>query len=477
MKSLWTAALLFGLLLAGCAEDSDAPDDVQDGPALLPAQRFTPPEDPMAMEPGHDHSDSSQHKFLWNYDVSSHDPILGNAASMSGVHALDLQADHLFGAIYGSHTVSVDGGVVIWDVSDPARPVQTGRWIVPGSVGGDRSIEATPDGDFVVLVTEPVTCFTQVGANPFTAYLLDTRDKSQPIVADVATIPGPTLGSPTVLNPAATGHHSVSVTNIDGEDYAFLFGKVYRIDRTEQGGRLIDLETSIPIGHDMYLRQTPWGDTWAIAAGGNLKIFNVTDPANPVRIAEWSIPEESWHGAIDYYIHTADVGFFDDQDILVVTTEDWLDWTSYAFILDATSLRAHEGTEPYDLPWIGEWRNPGNHTAEGLSYSMHNPRFGDDGIFTISHYHGGLWQLDFRHPDLRAEPTEVAYALYAENDGPVVMDPVQGADACNLGYGVDAPSYMDVELGPDGILYAADVYTGLYTFTPTVDHPVYGGVA
>ncbi len=477
---LLAAFLIVSAALAGCLDTDPAPDTPSDPEPTPPAQRYDLPEDPMPEGPGHDHTDGSQHKFLWNYEFSARDPLLGNDANAAGVHALDVQAGYMFGAVYGSHTVAVDGGVVIWDLADPAHPEQVGRWVIPGSVGGDRSIGATQDGDYVVISTEPITCFSQVGSNPFSVYLIDARDKSMPVVSDVVTVSGQSVGQPDAPGLAISGH-SVYVAHIDGRDWAFVSGTIYEIVRTEQGARLVATGDTLSIGHDMYIRDAPYNKTWAIAAGGTLRIYDVTDPEDPAQIAFWEVPDGQWFSEYDYYIHTADIAYFEDQDIFIVSTEDWLDWTSVVFIVDATPLRnqtavdaARAADDPMLLQDIGLWKNPGNHTASGLSFSLHNPRFGEDGIMTISSYHGGLWQLDFRHPDFRTQPEEIAYAVYSDADGPLAMDPVQGADACSLGYTVDAPTYMDVELGPDGILYAADVYTGLYTFVPTPDHPVYG---
>ncbi len=482
MRAIWAMLMLLLVAVAGCVDEGTDQTETPEEPEPEPAMRYDLPEDPMPEGAGHNHGDGSQHKFLWNYDFSDRDPLLGNEANAAGVHALDVQNGYMFGAVYGSHSVQVDGGVVIWDLADPAHPEAVGRYPIQGSVGGDRSIGATEDANYVVISTEPITCFSQVGANPLTVHLIDARDKTRPVLADAITISGQSLGNPQNPGPHL-GAHSVYVKRIDDRDWAFLQGSIYEIQYTELGARLVDTGKGLSIGHDMYIRDSPYNKTWAIAAGGTLRIYDVTDPEDPAQIAFWEIPEGEWFSTNDYYIHTADVAYFEEQDIFIVSTEDWLDWTSQLFIIDATPLRdqemvqnARDNDDPYLLEMIGRWANPGNHTASGLSFSFHNPRFGEDGIMTISSYHGGLWQLDFRHPDLRADPAEIAYAVYADSDGPLTMDPVQGADACNLGYAVDAPTYMDVELGDDGILYAADVYTGLYTFTPTADHPVYGAL-
>ncbi|MGB0653045.1 MAG: hypothetical protein ACPGQL_07570 [Thermoplasmatota archaeon] len=478
MKQFLVLAALLSAALAGCLGDDGDDDPVREtvdkyGEAI----RYVLPEDPMPEGAGHDHTAVDQHQFLWNYEFSARDPLGQNAANIAGVHALDLQAGYLFGAVYGSHAVAVDGGLAIWDLADPAQPSLAGQLRLPGAIGGDRSMEATQDGNYAVIVTETVTCFGQVSPTSavFNAYLIDTSDKSLPIIADVITGAGPAIGSPTRVNPSI-GEHSVAVHNIGGIDYAFIFGKIFEISGGENSGVFVDTGAVINVGHDLYLRDTPWGDVWALSAngGGGLQIYNVTDPMNPVEIGNWDVPDRD-SLTESYYLHTADVAFFDEQIIIMISSEDWLDWVSPFWILDATELEG--ATSAVVMEDIGMWGNPGNHTAIGTSFSLHNPRFTHDGILTLSSYHGGLWQLDFRHPEFRAEPAEIAYAVYAEGTPTQIEDPVFDAvetTLCGLGLTMDAPTYMDVEVHPSGILYAADVFLGLFTFTPSADHPVFG---
>ena len=220
------------------------------------------------------------------------------------------------------------------------------------------------------------------------------------------------------------------------------------------------------------MRDTPWNTTWVVSANGgrNFQVFNVTDPTSPTVLAEFD-------GGEGHYLHTADLGFVDGQALAVLSSEDWSTDPSKVWIFDVTHLNGHSG-EPAILEPIGTWENPYTEDAAKLVFSLHNPRFGADGIVTWSHYHGGLWQLDFRHPDLRRQPAPIAYAVYAEGTPPLFQDPVfntvQTAACGFLDLSMNTPTFMDVELGPDGILYAADVWMGLYTFTPTEEHPVYG---
>lgn len=484
---MFIAGLFAVIALAGClgSDDSTDPTTNKNGQPLTPLEMGIrpdmPDELPITMDVTHDHADATQHEFLWNYEMTGRDSLLTTEVTSAGLHALDVQNGHLFGAVYGSNVVSVNGGLAIWSLEDPANPQLTGQWRIPGAVGGDRSIGATTDGNYVVLSTESLSCFGHVNPDPFRVYLIDTTDKSNPFPVDLISILGPSLGDLTASNTGiSTGEHSVWVDQINGIDYAFIQGQIFEIERSEGGARLVDTGSSLTVGHDMYVKHTPWNTTWALTAnGGNaFNVYNITDVYNPVEIAFWDIPDRDTL-AESYYLHTAEVAFFEDQVLFVVTSEDWQDHPSSMWMLDGSGITSQPAGETLQMEIIGQWTNPESLPATNVRFSMHNPRMSDDGIMSLSMYHGGIWQFDFRHEDFRADPAEIGWAVYAEGTVPqvedIVFDTVE-SQLCGLGINIDAPTYMDVELGPDGILYAADVHMGLYAFSPTEEHPVYGNV-
>lgn len=478
MHRILAVALASVFLLSGCASTENGdPAPTTSGP-LVHGRLPTPP-DQMPEGGSHDHADPAQHQFLFNYEFSDRDPLMSNQVNSAGLHAMDLQNGYLFGAIYGSHAVSVDGGMQIWDVhTDPAHPQPLGKWTIPGSVGGDRSIGATSDGNFVVIGLEPVDCLGHV--NPFgaavNAYLLDVTDKSLPIVADVVTAGGGTIGAPTAVAPKL-GQHSVFVHKIGNIDYAFLFGDIYRIDISENLGAKLVYVAGVPTGHDLYVRDTPWNTTWALTANGSgngaLEIWDITDPTQPFQIGIWNKADPD----PGYYYHTADVDFIGNQTLVMLASEDFGPHVSPFWLFDGNGLRSVErGEEAIELDVLGSWSNPWNHTAANIRFSLHNQRFHDDGIMTITSYHAGFFQFDLRYPEFWAEPSLIASAAYADATGVnAARDPIEAQNDCGLAITNDAPEFMDPAIGQNGILYMADAFMGLYTFVPSSTHPVYGG--
>ena len=465
-------ALLMVVAFAGCLDDGNPSGEPAEEP--LPP-RAVQPEDPIPVGAGHDHADVSQHKFLWNYEATAYDNLLQNDVDTAGLHALDRAGDLLVGSTYGAHAISVNGGITVWDISDPEQPQQLGRFVVPGDVGGDRSVAVTQDGAYVVLGTETTSCAGHV--NPLgaaiNAFLFDIRDPTNIQVADVLTV----AGGRSAVADSPGSVHSVSVHHIHGDDYTVLFGDVYKIARTETGASFESVGFDIPTSHDHYVRDTPWGDTWVLTTSApGLSVYNFTDPYNPVLIGTWEMDRLA-PGATTHYTHTADVAFLDGEIIMVVTAEDWEDHVSPMWVINATALSTRP-TEPVHLQTHGWWWNPSDVHADGLRFSLHNPRFSDDGIFTIASYHAGVWQLDLRRPDQWVEPEPIAYMVYAEGDPTDFKDPIQEAQTCGfIQLPLDAPTIFDVELGDGGVVYAADPWMGLYTFAPTADHPVYGANA
>lgn len=422
--------------LAGCLAPA-----TPDGPAALNA---TIPYDPMGQS--HDHSDAKLHNFSWNFAETAHHPLAGSATHSSGAHALDVKAGWLFAAVYGG-SVDDEGGFFVLNLSDPEHPKPTGRYQFPGPLAGDRSMEATDDANWVVLGTEAVDCAGHVNPVAPGLYLIDVRDKANPKLAAYLQ---------------DQGVHSVTVHRIKGEDYVFALmtgNNVVHIDRSGAVPQLVRVG-SVPIGHDSMVVDDPLlGKPLLYAANGGagFEISDVSDPAKPQKLAAWNIPNRG----DKYYVHTGAIASIEGRRIAVVTSEDWGDYPSALWVLDATDFGSIET--------LSNWSAPGAHAADGLRYSMHNPRFLGSTLI-LAYYHGGVFALDLSTQAHRESPVIVGqYTPHASNgwkpqptETHAVSDRLCGA--FNLG---DAPLVFDVETGPGNVVYVGDLPTGLYTIKPT----------
>lgn len=404
------------------------------------------------MSQNHDHSLASIHALSYNTESYFHHPLGGNVVKSSGAHAVDIQAGHLFVAAYGA-SADADGGVWIFDLKDPKKPVLVGTFRLPGNLGGDRSMEVTEDGKWILLGTEATDCAGHVSLTPAGLYLIDARDKSKPVVADFV---------------ASSGVHSVIVKRIGGTDYVFALMGGKNIHKIVLSGAKPTLEAvgSVSIGHDGAIYDDPILKAPILyAADGNqvLRIYNVSNPAAPTKIGEWA-PEPG------HYVHAAVVEFLEGQRIIIVESEDWLGTPSPMWIINGTDIAHPE--------LIGTWVNPGNKPANAglpgspslgrfggqLIFSTHNPRI-ERGIVYLTHYHGGIWFLNVSAPSQWISPHVMGYYLPHNDNGGFVPRSGEGAYPKPNAYcGFDLnqlPLAFDVEV-KDGIAYVADLHTGIY---------------
>lgn len=432
-RSSLLAALV--LLAAGCIAPSDGAPPAGQTPAL-------PFPDPMGQE--HDHGDASLHAQAYGFEMTDRHPLAGTSTRGSNAHALDARAGWLFAAVYGGEA-DAEGGFFVFNLSDPQKPQEVGRFRFAGSLGGDRSLEATDDAEFVVLGTEAVTCAGHVNPVAPGIYLVDVRDKTSPRIAHYLP---------------ASGVHSVTIHRIGDSDYVFAATAGENVFRINRGpAPTLERVAELPIGHDSVVVDDPLLGApllYAANGGAGFEIWNVADPAAPEKVGAWNIPDRGDR----YYIHTGAVSAIEGRRIAVVTSEDWGDYPSALWILDATDLGLVET--------LGNWSAPGEHAADGLRYSMHNPRFMDSTL-VLSYYHGGVWALDLSTPEKRASPEIVGQYMPSETNGWKPVKPKTAAvsdSLCGVFNLADAPLAFDVEIG-DGVVYVADMPSGLYTIKPT----------
>jgi hypothetical protein len=444
--ALHAVVLLALAALAGCVSEplADPPVTTPPVPELLPGL----PEgvlDPMLVHSMADHGDPTKHKLAFNMTLLSHHALGGSVARSSGAHAVDVRGDWLFVATYGS-VVDIQGGLWIFSLKeDPTKPRLVGQFPLPGNLGGDRSMEATDDGNFVVLGTEAIDCAGHV--NPFAPglYLIDTRDKALPKLADYKF---------------KTGVHSVTVHKIGGKDHVFILGgspNILSIDAA--AGRFIEVG-SFPIKHDSSVFDDPiLGKPLLLVSNGDgpLTIYDVSEPSAPKKVGQWTSENR---GSESRYYHQAVAMVQEGRRIVIMDSEDWGTNPSPVYFLDATNLD--------DIQLISTWTNPGGHPANAhadgrsLAFSTHNPRV-ENGTVALAHYHGGVWLLNVSTEAKLRVPQIEGYYLPHEDIG-IRPQSSHGAypfpNACGFAL-TEIPNVFDVEYHR-GIMYAADLHTGLY---------------
>jgi hypothetical protein len=450
MRTAFLATVTLALAtFAGCLQQAppELPDE-GDVPGLV--NTLEGYVDPFIMN--HDHSLAKNHELAFHMRQLSHHGLGGSAVKSSGAHVVDVQGDWLFVGAYGL-VADVDGGVYIFSLADPLKPKLTGQFRLPGNVGGDRSLMATQDANWVVLGTEVMDCANHV--NPFGPglYLIDARDKTNPKLADYKP---------------DTGVHSVIVHRVGDKDYAVTLGG----GRTENGRNIWEIDTangklkaiaSVPMSHDGAIFDDPLLGVplLYVANVRDLVIYDFSNPAAPAKLGSWTPPNNR-----DHYVHAVAMGLIDDRRILALESEDWGSLASPLWILDATDLAAIEHISTH-TNLAGAPANAGGEGGPSLAFSTHNPRI-EDGKVYMAHYHAGVWILDVSSLDKARAPEIMGYFLPHQDNGGYRPQssqsvlPIPPNPNCFGGFRLhEVPNVMDVEVR-NGIVYAADLHTGLY---------------
>jgi hypothetical protein len=208
-----------------------------------------------------------------------------------------------------------EGGVVIVNIADPAKPFIESRWTA--EMGGLRDgsygdVDLSPDGNIAVLTN--AHCGTCAEGEVAWAVLIDVTDKAKPKllgkVVDDATIDyvhTATLDNKTLyLNPQVAAFYpqpgNAHITVVDVSDPANPVKK----------GVIAPPAADLGLGHDTYIDHRPDGKTLMYAASIHKSdVIDVGDPLN----ATWL------QSAVSTYTISHDVQPNHDRTILVVDDE------------------------------------------------------------------------------------------------------------------------------------------------------------
>ena len=229
-----------------------------------------------------------------NMELVANVPLEGGP---DGVAASDLElhGDHAFVGSYGE-------GMVVIDISDPAKPRRVGKFNCPG---GQNDIQISPDGKTVAMAIDTTRNKCHPGDEGTS--IIDVSDPANP--REVAYIDRKEL-------PEGSHNNTLDWPYLYVNQYDTAYSQLEIFDLStpsapkKVGGLNFGGEDSV---HDLYVDHRPDGKTFAYAASiGYTDVIDVTDPATPLLRERLQDPYVT-------ISHQAEPNF--DRRILLVTDE------------------------------------------------------------------------------------------------------------------------------------------------------------
>lgn len=380
--------------------------------------------------PGHDHQDPAQHRGLACR--------IEQVASLSLVDELAAEGfdeDVVLGEMDVKQDIAAvsvtfpRAGILFFDVSNPAAPrfvsSYAGRQCdgQPIDINCGAFTDLSADGMVAFLSVQNLTGLPGEPGAPGTPGIE---------VVDISNLENPLLTQAYPVAAGATGVHTARshvIPETGGEgprnagEYVFAnqnsvgvhIGRVVRPGGVPQ---IVTVGTIRSSGlHDTFVQEDPLtARTYLYLADGfntGFKVFDVTDPEAPVRLADWDLTPECFD---DWYSHTIDVAVRNGRRYVTLPVElfdggesdeacnpvvgsanvagpMWIvDATDFSVLArstddDATMKRKSEAA------LVATWTNPAGRAGGNLTFSPHNQQIVDDKIY-LSNYHGGVIVLD-----------------------------------------------------------------------------------
>ncbi|HEV2999188.1 MAG TPA: hypothetical protein VGW75_00510 [Solirubrobacteraceae bacterium] len=387
----------------------------------------------MPASEGHDHTDIDQHRFACDMQQIAFEAM---------TEQFQARPDVVFGEMDVKGNLAVvaiaypEAGFVLFDVSDSAHPKFL-SWYRGDECEGlaldvdcGAFVDLSPDGKRVYVSIQQISVVPggAPGVKPaLAAYpgidVVDISNPKSPLLRQklpVTSIGG--VHTTRSFDVPGKGEYTVSVANSVGA----MIHKVDKTTGTLSPVHLIEMDEL----HDTFIQQDPLtGKTLLYIAGGfdsGFYVFDVSDPANPVGVAEWDVTPEC---ADDWYAHTIDVTTYKGRRIVTLPVEliDFFgdqsdsdqaqgcgklagngDFAGPLFIVDATDFSQLGTNDPTDSESAEEasdmkekslrslitvWSNAAHRAGGELTFSPHNQQIVGDKIF-LSGYHGGVTVLD-----------------------------------------------------------------------------------
>ncbi len=300
----------------------------------------------MPIGDGHNHADINQHPFACRMEQVAFTALTDQLKDRPNVilGEIDVKADIAAVAI-----TFPQGGVLFFDVSDPAKPKFLSRY---NATECDQLLEDVNCGAFVDLSADGKTAYLSIQKLTMLPTLplnlnainqsiagVDVIDISNPRapvknqfypvlgLGGVHTVRSHTIpgGPSTADKPRAPGEYVISNQNGVGIDIAKvtkLAGK--RLLTTVRQLGAIDLAATIQNNevHDTFIQNDPLdGRTYLYNAAGfatGFNVYDITDPSRVKQVAEWDLTPQCEQ---DWYAHTIDVTHKDGRRYVTMPAE------------------------------------------------------------------------------------------------------------------------------------------------------------
>ena len=286
----------------------------------------------MPVGEGHNHSDIKQHKFACRMEQVAFASLTEQLKDRPNVilGEMDIKADIAAVAI-----TYPQGGVLFFDVSDPAKPRFLSRYNATEcdqlleDINCGAFVDLSADGKTAYLSIQKLTLLPTLPLNPNALNqsgpgvdVIDLANPRRPArtmfypilgLGGVHTVRSHTIpsGPSSPGKPRAAGEYVISNQNGIGIDIAKVTkvaGK--RILTTVRQLGTINLAATIQNNevHDTFIQNDPLdGRTYLYNAAGfstGFNVYDMTDPSKITQVAEWDPTPECEN---DWYAHTIDV--------------------------------------------------------------------------------------------------------------------------------------------------------------------------
>ncbi|MDQ3740920.1 MAG: hypothetical protein M3389_08260, partial [Actinomycetota bacterium] len=382
----------------------------------------------------HDHQDVTQHRNLrCRIEQVAFLPLTKELEARPDVALGEMDVKKDVAAV---SVIFPEGGLLLFDVSDPAKP-KFKSWYRSTQCEGvafanncGAFVDLSPDGKTAFIAQQSLSFVP--GADPDSADPGPAPTTAPGIeVVDISDLANPRR---TQILPVLSqgGVHTARSHAIPGEGvYVFGIansqgapGSGVDISKFDEERQVLTPAARIEIGeiHDTFIQDDPIdGKTYLYIAGGyskGLLVYDVSDPASPVRVAAWNLTPECTR---DWYSHTVDVVHRNGRRIVTMPAEVFVSTDQSAaqqalgcgkvggngdqpgplWIIDATDFSKLSQTgdtneqlkAKSEQALISTWVNPARRPAGNLTFSPHNQQVVGNRIY-LSDYHGGIFVLD-----------------------------------------------------------------------------------